>query len=136
MNIIDSYKSIFTDYKAQAARRGIEFNLTKEQAFKMFTANCYYCNDEPTNIKKYKRDPRQQYKYQGIDRLDPLKGYTEDNTVPCCSVCNYAKRELSESQFLQQVSKIYNFKVQRSERELVGSSEPKWESPLQGGDMI
>jgi hypothetical protein len=31
------------------------------------------------------------YTYNGIDRVDNSKGYTPENTVPCCKICNKIK---------------------------------------------
>lgn len=126
MSIIDAYKSIYTDYKAQAIRRDLSFELSKAEAFKLFTSNCYYCGSEPNNVKTIRRGPIKKYNYQGIDRLDPLKNYTIDNVVPCCSICNYAKRDMSEERFYQFIDKVYDFKAQRPDRKIVASSEAKW----------
>ena len=39
--------------------------------------------------------------------MDNEKGYTFDNVVPCCSICNYAKKSMSKEQFLQWIKRIY-----------------------------
>lgn len=62
----------------------------------------------------------------GVDRIDSNKGYTKDNCVPCCKICNQMKSNIDIGTFLTQISKIYNFKnVQRLFREGVDSSESK-----------
>ena len=47
----------------------------------------------------------------GIDRLDSSKGYTINNCVPCCSKCNLMKSNFKKEDFLQHISKIYNFSI-------------------------
>ena len=37
------------------------------------------------------------FKYNGIDRINNSKGYTIDNCVPCCFMCNYSKNNHSLS---------------------------------------
>jgi hypothetical protein len=39
--------------------------------------------------------------YNGIDRVDNNKGYTIENCVPCCTAVNYAKLDMSYSDFIQ-----------------------------------
>lgn len=62
----------------------------------------------------------------GIDRIDSSKGYTIDNCVSCCPLCNQMKSNIDQNMFLTQIEKIYNFKnVQRLSREGVESSDSK-----------
>lgn len=49
-------------------------------------ALCMYCN---------------HYKASGLDRIDSSQGYTNTNTVPCCTLCNFAKANFSQDVFLQ-----------------------------------
>jgi hypothetical protein len=53
------------------------------------------------------RSRTHEYAYNGIDRVDNFKGYEIDNCVPCCYICNYAKRDMSKDQFLAWVKRIY-----------------------------
>lgn len=43
----------------------------------------------------------------GIDRVDSSKNYEIDNVAPCCSVCNYMKKNQKLDDFLNHVLKIY-----------------------------
>ena len=47
-------------------------------------------------------------KVNGIDRKDSTKGYSIDNCVPCCPMCNKMKQTFTEEEFLNQIAKIYN----------------------------
>ncbi|WP_146203669.1 hypothetical protein [Azospirillum sp. TSO5] len=37
--------------------------------------------------------------FNGIDRKDPLKGYTTENCVPCCFEINRAKSDMTIDEF-------------------------------------
>jgi 5-methylcytosine-specific restriction endonuclease McrA len=41
-----------------------------------------------------------EYTYSGIDRLDNAIGYEPPNCVPCCDICNLAKRDMSYGAFV------------------------------------
>lgn len=49
----------------------------------------------------------------GIDRIDSNLKYSEDNCVPCCTVCNLIKNSMDAASFLQKVRQIviYHKKV-------------------------
>lgn len=46
--------------------------------------------------------------YNGIDRVDSSLGYTVDNVVPCCKLCNQAKNNLSKQEFVDWVKRVYD----------------------------
>ena len=76
--------------------------------------NCHYCGVEPEKIsqssnknKPYNGD----YIYNGIDRIDNNKGYTMDNVVPCCEICNNAKKNLSKVKFISWLDRICVYRV-------------------------
>lgn len=92
---------LFYTYKTGAKRREIEFLLCLDEFHRLTSLNCYYCGNPPSAIAKNgaKFKPNGNYIYNGIDRIDNTKGYVEGNVVPCCSNCNYAKRDMSYVQF-------------------------------------
>lgn len=75
-------------------------NLTFEQFFDKSQLNCYYCGIIPSRVYK-------EFTYNGLDRIDNSKGHTDDNTVPCCTDCNYSKRDRSLDDFELWVDLIY-----------------------------
>ena len=79
------------DYKKHAKKLCVSYKLTEEQFEVLVSSSCVYCGAPARN---------------GIDRADPVLGYTLDNCVPCCKVCNYMKRDLTTEQFLRHVQKI------------------------------
>lgn len=69
-------------------RRGYEWALDTDTAASMITGPCFYCGELPTDV------------LNGIDRMDNSKGYTPENTVGCCGVCNNMKLCLDAHTFL------------------------------------
>lgn len=94
-------------YKKQARSRGLVWSLTNETASALINGNCYYCGTAPGRIVKNGRG-RMYGKANGIDRKNNEEGYTTENSVSCCSICNHAKHTISEEDFLSWVSKVYN----------------------------
>lgn len=108
LNVI-RYKE-YCYYRSGAKHRNLEWNLTEEQFANLINKNCFYCGELPSKRQSvsYKTD----YELvNGIDRIDSTKGYTIDNCVPCCSKCNLMKNNLKKEDFLQHISKIYNFSI-------------------------
>lgn len=107
---------VFNDYRSSSRRRGLEFKLSREEIGDLVSRNCSYCNSPP-RVKLYKRHrsnvaaEHANFPHNGLDRLDSDLGYTLSNVVTCCDICNYAKRELSESEFLAWVEKVYNNRI-------------------------
>ena len=48
----------------------------------------------------------EQYTYNGIDRVDNSKGYTEENCVPCCADIDAMKMDLPKKRFLELCTKV------------------------------
>jgi hypothetical protein len=119
------YTNIINNIKSSAKRRKISFNLTAFKAKKMLQSNCHYCGAAPSNNYILPTNFNFQIKYSGIDRIDSLKGYEEENVVPCCIRCNVAKNNMDCDEFLKLVENIYSNCVQRLSREGVHSSEWK-----------
>lgn len=51
------------------------------------------------------------YRHNGIDRINPNKGYSSDNCVSCCSKCNYAKHEMTIDEYKEWLVKSYNYLI-------------------------
>lgn len=87
-----SPKRKYQKYKWGAETRNLEWKLTIEQFMTFWQKYCFYCGDEIKTI--------------GIDRIDNEKGYSIDNCVPCCIICNRMKRSLSQKEFINHCKKI------------------------------
>lgn len=97
---------LLTDYKARSKKKGFEFSLSKEEFKKIVQRNCHYCQSEPV----YKVRDKHNFggaRYHGIDRVNPKKGYTSENSVPCCKICNTMKMTLSFEEFKQHIERIH-----------------------------
>lgn len=94
-------------YKQQAKIRKLRFQLTKKYFKTLILANCHYCANPPSN------KTGQQYngtiKYNGIDRKNNKLGYTYQNVVSCCKECNFMKKSMSYTEFLNKI-----FSIQRN----------------------
>ena len=82
----------YSAYKQNAKRRGVDFDIDLPLFSSLLDKVCTYCGT---------RDRI------GVDRVDSSLGYSADNCAPCCSDCNYAKREMSKESFLNLVARIY-----------------------------
>ena len=78
--------------RSNAKGRNLNFNLTEEQAISILHQDCYYCGQPHAD---------------GIDRLDSNIGYTEENCVPCCGVCNIMKNKFTTDTFFNHIELIY-----------------------------
>lgn len=119
-----TYISMLGSYKRRAAKRGNEWALSQLQFVKLIQMDCRYCGSPPTLKNKYinqkgqliykgitKEWAENQYiRLNGIDRLDNKCGYTEANSVPCCSICNQMKLDRTEEDFMNHTEKILKFR--------------------------
>ncbi len=94
---------VFSDYRKSARVKGHSFELSREQVGELIKEDCYYCGGKPSNSLVYHE---KIITYQGIDRLDNSEGYTPDNVVPCCIICNKMKKAMSLDAFMDHILKI------------------------------
>ena len=85
----DEYK--FKLYIHSAKKRNHTFELSFEDFKEVFHGKCDYCGKEDS---------------RGVDRVKNLIGYTKENSVPCCAMCNKMKWRYSKEEFLNQIKKI------------------------------
>lgn len=100
-------KPIIKDYKVKSKKRNLAFDLSEEEFRNLITSNCFYCGCSPKNEKKMPEYAGSLF-YNGIDRVDNTRGYSLDNCVPCCIICNKAKRDLTKQEFLDWIKLVYN----------------------------
>jgi hypothetical protein len=93
-----SFRALLLNYRNNARDRDLVWELTSDQFRELTRQPCYYCGVPPSQICGSKA-ANGTYTYNGVDRLDPKKGYFEGNTVPCCKLCNLGKRNLSQTEF-------------------------------------
>lgn len=98
------YKILYREYFRSARKKKYEFKLTLEEFKDRVIKCCFYCGSPP-NCKT--RSIGWMPPANGLDRINADKGYTVDNVVPCCSVCNLMKKRQSMKDFLRHIERIY-----------------------------
>lgn len=92
-------------------------DLTFEDFLVLTQQPCFYCNAPPSNAYNEFKHARSAlpetiangtYRYNGLDRVDNAKGHDLDNLVPCCSMCNFAKRHHSQEHFMLWIQKAHS----------------------------
>lgn len=96
---------IFLNYRSKAKQRGRTWDLDFEQFCSLTQSACAYCGEPPSNSTRDRNGPG-VFTYNGLDRVDPARGYTPDNVVPACIVCNRAKSDMSRDDFLAWVGRV------------------------------
>jgi len=107
-------KWLYNHYKRQSK---FSFDLTLEQFKKITKQKCHYCGIEPkqeTGRVKY-ANANGDYIHNSIDRKDNTKGYIIGNVLPCCKFCNHLKSNFSYEEFLEQVKKIFEYRIKEKE---------------------
>jgi hypothetical protein len=93
-----SFNSLYCSYVCSARKKGLTFSLSKSDFFNLTQKNCYYCGISPSQ-SFVRGNPNGEFIYNGVDRVDSLKGYELNNVVSCCKTCNYAKRDMTQEEF-------------------------------------
>lgn len=96
---LDKIRQLYKNYILSANRRKYSWELTENDFYRLVKSPCHYCgsiND-----------------LNGVDRKDNSKGYSLENCVPCCKICNYAKGIRSDQEFEDWISKVYNHLIER-----------------------
>ena len=105
-------------YKTGAKERGLEWSISNEEFKEITSKNCFYCNSEPIIQKSleryYHESISERILLNGIDRVDSTLGYTFDNCVACCTMCNRMKLDYTKNDFLNHISKIFKFSIKSS----------------------
>jgi hypothetical protein len=105
-----SKRALFHKYQGSAIERSLDFELSEEQTTTLFTSNCHYCGDIPSQIYKAASGSFGEFVYNGIDRKDNNVGYLWENCVSCCYTCNRAKLEMSYEKFVAWLDRLTKFR--------------------------
>lgn len=76
--------------KSSAKQRHINVNLDINKYQYVIDAGCYFCGSDLSNENGY-----------CLDRVDNNKGYTIENVVGCCKICNRAKSNMKVNDFVE-----------------------------------
>ena len=101
---------MFANYRVAAARRGLDFQLTRSAFSSLIKQDCHYCKSPPASKENRADVKKGAFKevipVNGVDRKDSNSGYVLDNCLPCCSICNRAKRDMSYEDFIAWIDRI------------------------------
>lgn len=103
------FENYFQIIKKSAEVRRIIWKLTTSQVEQLFIGSCFYCGAEPAKARSRRKYSKSIVKVNGIDRLDNKLGYTITNSVSCCKFCNYAKRDFTLEEFINNIKRVYNY---------------------------
>lgn len=101
------FAAILAAYRSLPASRKYGWKLSSDEFYEITQKNCRYCGCPPANISKKSQSNGRSYTYNGIDRINSYKGYWPENVVPCCKQCNFAKRLMSQKDFMSFITRIY-----------------------------
>jgi hypothetical protein len=98
----------YHNVRNNAARRGLNFRLTREEYVRLASQPCHYCGAEPRAVVKCHWGAG-RFICNGIDRVDNREGYVTGNMVACCKRCNLAKRDMTVAEFLRWARQVAGF---------------------------
>jgi hypothetical protein len=90
----------YSEYRNNARRRNLCFQLTPDEFKELVEQPCHYCGGF-----SIERNPSSRG--NGIDRKDSNVGYIYNNCLPCCATCNFFKNTMKYSQFLKYIRDLY-----------------------------
>ena len=93
-------------YQDNAKTHNIEWSLSSEYAISLMESPCHYCDIPPSRIIR-KPHCAGEFKCNGIDRKDNAIGYTRENSVPCCTPCNFKKKAMGYAEFAAWICRVY-----------------------------
>jgi hypothetical protein len=105
------FRRCLEHYKRRAHQRGYSWELDSSQFRNLCTQPCNYCGCLPKTISSAyysKPGPPDPFPFirNGVDRIDNKCGYTIENSVTCCEMCNRMKMAYSLEEFLEKIVAI------------------------------
>jgi hypothetical protein len=87
----------YTIYKTHARERNLCFELNMDDYLAIISQNCSYCNG------------MNKVGFNGVDRKNNTIGYTIENSVSCCSICNFMKKTTHSDIFIKRAIHIAQY---------------------------
>lgn len=112
---VSGFNGLYSRYRGRAKKDDIPFELSKDEFRSLTEKNCCYCGSIPKQSVSSRNTGRGRYTYSGIDRVDSDLGYSVGNCVPCCSVCNYMKIDMTTEEFMAACRAVISYQEKRSE---------------------
>lgn len=88
--------SRFRSLLRHAKARGLEVSISFEDYKILVSQPCFYCKGTLPEVG------------HGVDRTNSEIGYVQGNLRPCCTQCNIAKCDYTESEFKEWALSLYN----------------------------
>lgn len=102
---MSSRNRVLREYQRHAKDNNRSWELTDSQ-FDILTKDCcFFCGRLP-NTQRKTIDSYGIFTYNGIDRLNNDRGYTIDNVVSCCIICNRAKNNMTFKDFMTWIQDV------------------------------
>jgi hypothetical protein len=106
-----AFNNLLNGYRHAAKRKGLAWDLTKDEFARLTKLACHYCGARPAAIMKPSHGRKASeasgvYVYNGVDRKDNAAGYVEGNVLPACGPCNHAKATMAYEDFLALAARI------------------------------
>lgn len=98
-------RQLWNRYKSRAKREGIKFEISEEKFSVICGQECFYCGKPPSQVINLKRFDNNILVYNGVDRKYDDVGYTDENCVACCWICNQAKKNYGLGEFGEMVKR-------------------------------
>jgi hypothetical protein len=103
-----AFTHLFRKYQYGARKRGISWDLAKDDFRRLTSLDCHYCGTAPAAVSRASQlDPG--YRYNGIDRMDSNGPYRLGNVVPACRTCNMAKMAVPYGEFMAWIARLASF---------------------------
>lgn len=100
-------KSVYSCWSLSAKRRGLIWELTKQQVEEK-----YYEQNGLCALSGIVMNPNTNSPYTpSIDRIDSQKGYIKGNFQFLCSMVNMMKNKFNEKEFLEMCRRIAEYKI-------------------------
>lgn len=93
------------NYRRNAKVRGLSFELTRKEFENIIRGDCVYCGAEPA-LRKHRAE---EAYVNGVDRIDSSKGYSVDNCIPCCSLCNRMKGDMPYDEWIEHIRRVAEY---------------------------
>jgi len=111
----DGYLNFLYGEKRRYAKfKNLNYEITFDEFSSLVQKECHYCGDKP---KLHEGVSHNQVGIKipinGIDRIDSSKGYSIENSVPCCSRCNSMKMSEPKDLFLKKIKEIYEHSLNK-----------------------
>lgn len=102
-------KHLYSGVKGRRISKERGFDLTFDEFKKLVKTSCHYCGSKGY-VSKGHREWSAEVLVNGLDRIDSSSGYTYNNVVPCCRICNSAKSDMEYDDFIKWIDNLISYR--------------------------